>query len=90
MEYFFSAVNVVLFNFCVGPSPRIKTFFFLLSIYTEELKSHFDQIYLKEIKKFHVNQTQYHIQNICTYQYLYFLLILLRQANSFLKKNQNY
>ena len=37
--YFASAVNVVSSNSCVGPLPRIKISFFLLSICTDELIS---------------------------------------------------
>ena len=33
------AVNVVSSNYCVGPKPRIKISFFLLSICTDELMS---------------------------------------------------
>ena len=39
MGYFASAVNVVSSNPCVGPSLRIKIYFPLLSICTDELKS---------------------------------------------------
>ena len=39
IEYFFSAVNVVSSNPCVGISPRTKISFFLLEPYTEELPS---------------------------------------------------
>ena len=38
-EYIFSAVNVTPSNTYVGPSPRIKISFFLLSTCTEELMS---------------------------------------------------
>ena len=37
--YLASAVNVVSFNPCFGPSPRIKIFLFLLSICAAELIS---------------------------------------------------
>ena len=37
IDYFFSAVNVVLSNPCAEPSPRIRISFFLLSTCTEEL-----------------------------------------------------
>ena len=39
IQYFFSAVSVVSSNPCVGPSPRIKISFFLLSPCREELIS---------------------------------------------------
>ena len=34
-----SPVNVVLYNPCVGPLPRIKIFLFLLSVCTDKLIS---------------------------------------------------
>ena len=37
MGYIASAVNVVSSNPCVGPSPRIKISFLLLSIFTDQL-----------------------------------------------------
>ena len=39
IEYSVSALNVVHFNLCVGPLPRIKISFALLSICTDELVS---------------------------------------------------
>ena len=36
MGYIASAVNMVSSNACVGPSPRIKTSLFLLSIWIDE------------------------------------------------------
>ena len=35
IEHLFSAVSVVSTNPCVGPSPKIKISFFLLSLCTE-------------------------------------------------------
>ena len=39
MAYFFSAVSVVLSNYCVRSLPKIKISFFLLLIYADELIS---------------------------------------------------
>ena len=39
IEHWAFAVNVVSSNYCVGPKPRIKISFFLLSICTDELMS---------------------------------------------------
>ena len=39
IEYWFSAVNIVLFNPCVGPLPRIRISFRLLSICPDEFIS---------------------------------------------------
>ena len=39
IEYWASGVNVVLFNPCVGPLPRIKIYFLLISICTDEIFS---------------------------------------------------
>ena len=38
--YFASAVEVIWFNSCVGPSPRVKISLFLLSTCTDENKNH--------------------------------------------------
>ena len=39
IKYWVSAVNIVLSDPCVGPKPKIKVSFFLLSICTDELIS---------------------------------------------------
>ena len=39
LEYLVSAVIVILFNPCAGPSPRIKIYFSLLSACIDELLS---------------------------------------------------
>ena len=64
-------------NPCVGPLPRIKISFFLLSIIVEELMSTQEIITFIRVpplgcEKIHVYQIQYHIQNIYTYQYQHF------------------
>ena len=64
IEFFFSKVNVVPFNTRVGPSPRIKITFLLLSTYTEELRSTTKIIQFLPnplLKKFPFYQIQYHI-----------------------------
>ena len=66
--YFF-AVIVVSSNPCVGPSPRTKGSFFLLSTCTEKLVS------APKIFVFLANLplgNKKVIQNICTYRYQYF------------------
>ena len=39
VEYIFSVVNECSPNLCVGPFPRIKMYFFLLSIFVDEVIS---------------------------------------------------
>ena len=79
--YFFSAVSVVSSNGYVGPLPRIKMPFFLLSTCIEELRStpkifiFLPNPQLASEKIPFVFQIQYHIQNIRTDQYQKFLLI---------------
>ena len=77
MNTFFSAVSVVSFNPFLGPSPRIKISFFLLSTCTEELMSAPKIITLQpnpplRNEKVPLLSNQYHIQNNCGYQYKHF------------------
>ena len=86
IEYNFFAVSECS-NPCVGPLPMIKKYFLLLKIFGDEHIStpkllHFCQFHY-QMKKIILYRIQYHIQNICTYQYQYVLLIELHQRNNF-------
>ena len=80
IEYIHFSAVCACFNLFVGPFPRIKIYFFLLSICGDELISTpktitflpFPQLGCEKILFY---QIQYHVQNIYTDQYLDILLV---------------